>query len=109
MRIEVPQFNLEVPPEGWGWPALGAAAALAYGLGWAVATGLVHRAPVRQGRWPATPLDPGDVILGAVWPFLLLAEALARTGRLAWRAARVPVRPFAALARRVAGDTCPRG
>lgn len=108
MRIEVPQFTLEVP-EGWGWPALGAAAALAYAVGWAVAAGLVHRTPVRQGRFPASPLDSVDVLLGAVWPFLLLAEGLQFAGRLAWRAARGPVRPFAALARRVAGDTCPRG
>jgi hypothetical protein len=109
MRVEVPQFSLEVP-EGWGWPALGAAAALSYGVGWAVAAGLVHRVAVRRGPWrPPGPLDAVDISIGAVWPALLVAEALRLAGCLAWRAGRVPVRPFAALARRVAGDTCPRG
>jgi hypothetical protein len=108
MRTDVPQFTLEVP-EGWGRPALGAAAAVAYAVGWAVAAGLVHRDSVRRTGLPPVPLSGLEVFLGAIWPAVLAAEALERAALLAWRVARVPVRPLAALARRVAGDTCPRG
>jgi hypothetical protein len=107
MRIDVPQFSLEVP-EGWGTPLLAVAGALVYGLGWAVATGLVHRTPVRRRILSPGPIDRVDVFLGAFWPALVAGEGLQFVARQVWRVVRVPVRPFAALARRVAGDTCPR-
>jgi hypothetical protein len=107
MHIDVPQFSLEVPEE-WGTPILGVAGAVAYGVGWAVATGLVHRTPVRQRILSPGPLDWADALLGAVWPALLVVEGFRRACLLACQVLRGPVRPFVALARKVAGDTCPR-
>jgi hypothetical protein len=106
MRVDVPQFSLEVP-EGWGTPLLAVVGAVGYGVGWAITAGLAHRRPVRQGRFPASPLDQVDTLIGAIWPALLVGEVLTAAGRLAWRVARVPLWPFVALARKVAGDTCP--
>jgi hypothetical protein len=107
MRIDVPQFSLEVP-EGWGTPLLAMAGAVAYGVGWAVAAGLVHRTPVRHGRYCAGPLDGGDAFLGFLWPALVASEVACCMAFVAWRMAKVPAWPFVVLARWVAGDTCPR-
>jgi hypothetical protein len=107
MRVDVPQFSLEVP-EGWGTPLLAVVGAVGYGVGWAITAGLAHRRPVRQGRFLPGPIDRVDVFTGAFWPALVVGEVLTVVGRLSWGVARVPLWPFAALARKVAGDTCPR-
>lgn len=107
MRIDVPQLSVEVP-EGWGTPLLAAAGALVYGLVGAVSAGLAHRvfSPRPAGGQPLPFVWP-EALAGIVWPATGACFAVEGLVRAAVGGIRLAARPFAALARRVAGDTCP--
>jgi hypothetical protein len=108
MRIDVPQFSMEIS-EGWGTPLLCAAGALAYGLVGAVTAGLAHRVFSRREAGGAPlPFVWPEALAGVLWPGTGLCFVSEGFLRAAVVATRLGVRPFAALARRVAGDTCPR-
>lgn len=103
MRIDVPQFSLDIP-EGSGWPALGVAGAAAYAAAGSLFAGAWHRHGGKRGRF-----DADDVLSGAIWPVVavavlvgLLAVALSRPAGLALR---VGTWPFRALARLGAGTS----